>query len=1366
MTHIRSNVTLAFSLLFFTLTLNHSIFSQNNDEILGSAEKTFDEAVELSKVNKDEMVPQALLKFQSAQKLYQRGGDKRGEANAFRGIGKSYLSLKNKAEAINAYKEALRLFEEIQRAPGIITTSLELGHIFAESLDEKELLQALDHYKRALTFLEKADDKREIAFTRSSLGRVYLILRNPKESLANFEQALPAFRAYDDRLIRAGIWSFMGNAHDITNDSQNRSKSLEFFNKALDVYSTIDTKEAKIGKANALLNAGNAYQFFNEREKAIKSYVSALGLYRELESPSDIAVTLDNLGLIYSFSNSEADIRQAIDFYTESSRIYLDTYKEKRAGAETLGKIGDLFFRLKNKAQTLKYYGQTQSIYQELGQGDYSFKRGVARGFVVTGIAFEYLGDENEKALAGDNYRKAQSMFQEANEYFIKNDDKGSRLGVIKDLADVYIRLKDGSHAVEMYKQGITVCRNIKDLVCESDMLAAIANTYFMSDESGDNRLAISYFQMARDLFRKNGNKNAEIWALHQIASAQKFLGDWKAFSATCLELINVAETLELKSREFLKGEVYIRMGEALKAKGDDKGATQKFELALSIGDQLKNKKLQVDALEALLELYFGAGNWETFLSRSERLISLVDPDDPEHMKTGVSVRIKRSAAYSALGDKTKAFEEVQMAGPLLKGLDDPTAKDMEKILKGHSYLSLEPDAKSSVTTDIEKILLEVKGEDAKIMALYYLTINAGLADDIDKALEYGQQVLTLSRARHYLAGEGMGLFLLGTIKSGNDEPEEGILLLKQALTLFSEQSMKPLEAYILTSMTMASDELEKPSQAVFYGKLAVKIFQEMRGTTQTLDPELQKSYLARMNTLYKNLTRILIEQGRFDEAQQVINLSRDQEFFDINDSHNRNLPEIQFTPSEEENYQLWKTELEKTRSALGEFDLARSSKGNSNSESVKKLQQLEDIYIKNRDSYFSTLRKIEANFLLPASEKDKAFIVSDVNSLQDTLNDLQVSTRENIALLSTLTGDDKFYILLCLPGEKVKVYESEIDAEEFNGKILQFYALLQSRSYDPRLLGKELYDVIIPVKLADTLEKRNVKTLMWSLDGGLRYIPMAALSPDGKKYLVERFNNVMFTRADKTRLLQPAGFDWTGYGFFASSPPNFEPIDKDEIRIFRTEGNPQGTIEGDVFSEAAFTDRALFNITKKRRPLVHISSHFVFFPGDLDRSFLVLGNGDKLPLSKIRQNTDLFKDVELLTLSACNTAAQFPNADGKEIDAFAALAQRLGTRSVLASLWSVSDISTTSLMKSFYRNRREDKLNKADALSRSQLDLLYGRNLGTLSPASKEVDNTKGNSIIERIVVEKKYRIPFQSNNRFAHPYYWSPFILFGNWR
>jgi CHAT domain-containing protein len=74
------------------------------------------------------------------------------------------------------------------------------------------------------------------------------------------------------------------------------------------------------------------------------------------------------------------------------------------------------------------------------------------------------------------------------------------------------------------------------------------------------------------------------------------------------------------------------------------------------------------------------------------------------------------------------------------------------------------------------------------------------------------------------------------------------------------------------------------------------------------------------------------------------------------------------------------------------------------------------------------------------------------------------------------------------------------------------------SPAVDPRPQLNQLYSIVV-APLEDDLKKleapaagqAGVPTLLWSLDDALRYLPMGALY-DGKHYLVERFNNVLFT--------------------------------------------------------------------------------------------------------------------------------------------------------------------------------------------------------------------------------------------------------------
>jgi CHAT domain-containing protein len=151
--------------------------------------------------------------------------------------------------------------------------------------------------------------------------------------------------------------------------------------------------------------------------------------------------------------------------------------------------------------------------------------------------------------------------------------------------------------------------------------------------------------------------------------------------------------------------------------------------------------------------------------------------------------------------------------------------------------------------------------------------------------------------------------------------------------------------------------------------------------------------------------------------------------------------------------------------------------------------------------------------------------------------------------------------------------------------------------------------------------------------------------------------------------------------------------------------------------------------------------------------SILLLGDGE-LSLEEIAAQPTLFDGVDLLTLSACNTAFTNKTEDGREVDSFGTIAQNLGAKSVIASLWSVNDASTASLMESMYSFRQSaSDMTKGEALRQAQMALLTGQ----LKPSQQGVGPG---------MTPDGRQNPVKSPSDWSHPYYWAPFILIGNWK
>ena len=89
----------------------------------------------------------------------------------------------------------------------------------------------------------------------------------------------------------------------------------------------------------------------------------------------------------------------------------------------------------------------------------------------------------------------------------------------------------------------------------------------------------------------------------------------------------------------------------------------------------------------------------------------------------------------------------------------------------------------------------------------------------------------------------------------------------------------------------------------------------------------------------------------------------------------------------------------------------------------------------------------------------------------------------------------------------------------------------------------------------------------------------------------------------------------------------------------------------------------------------------------------------------------------------------------------------------MLAALWDVNDASTSRLMSDFYtRWVTNPALGKAEALRQAQMDFLHGQQASpqTAHRGVQAVENDSAGA----------------PRSGYAHPFYWAPFILIGDYQ
>ncbi len=237
---------------------------------------------------------------------------------------------------------------------------------------------------------------------------------------------------------------------------------------------------------------------------------------------------------------------------------------------------------------------------------------------------------------------------------------------------------------------------------------------------------------------------------------------------------------------------------------------------------------------------------------------------------------------------------------------------------------------------------------------------------------------------------------------------------------------------------------------------------------------------------------------------------------------------------------------------------------------------------------------------------------------------------------------------------------------------------------------AKLLYKWLI-APLEQDLQTQGIDTIVFSMDSGLRSMPVAALH-DGQQFLVEKYSLGLIPSVNLTDTRYQSLNDAKVLAMGASNFVNQNPLPAVPLEI--------STIvpklwQGKSFLNEGFT---LDNLKSQRKlepfGIIHLATHGEFNPGQPSNSYIQLFD-TKLQLDQLRQLGWNKPPVELLVLSACRTAV----GDEEAELGFAGLAVQAGVKSALASLWYVSDEGTLGLMTQFYRQLKVAPI-KAEALS------------------------------------------------------------------
>jgi len=713
------------------------------------------------------------------------------------------------------------------------------------------------------------------------------------------------------------------------------------------------------------------------------------------------------------------------------------------------------------------------------------------------------------------------------------------------------------------------------------------------------------------------------------------------------------------------------------------------------------------------------------------------------HRSTVISSRAMLYENENDLENAVKAYEQANALSASLVG---------GSFFLSGTYVALarierERGNYAAAEAPIEAALAEFVRKNEAWGIASMLVFKSALRRDQGRLAESRQLAEDALKIARPLASRSQVAGILRTL--GRTESEQGGEALKpseqhlrEALAIWRDLGLRAHAAYTLDSLGLTLERLGRDEEALAAYIEAVGIVETLAGSLSK-DVSSETFNASRGNRdLYDHLIKLLIKHERAAEALQYLERAKSKSLVDALAGANVNARD----PS-------LKALIDRVRT-LG--DSVREAETALAAELQKPAERRDTAKIA---SMRARLESAQKQYLDAVSEIKRAnpSYASLVAVNPTDLIEVRKHLPEKTLLLEYFPTDNELYIFVVTRTEGPAIRTVAIKRAALAKLVMQYREALSSASEQSVLDrsargvlwkddGKQdfktdiapikdatvrLYDVLIaPVQA----EVDASDTVLIVPAGELYYLPFHALgklAQDGSlSFLIERKSFAYLASADLLNAITPAAN--ASNSTRGGSDPTLLAL-----------GNPDGSLPaaatevselGRLFIGAnVFTGKeaTVARVTKTvpNASYLHFATHGFINSLEPKETYLLLaGQPDRLSVKDLVEDNYKLSLVgtRLVTLSACET-----NIGGYDPSAvYSSLSRafsKAGAPTVVASLWSVNDVSTRDTMTNFYKQLAAGQP-KGEAMRRAQLATM--------------------------------------SYPRFAHPYYWAPFVILGDWR
>jgi len=1099
--------------------------------------------------------------------------------------------------------------------------------------------------------------------------------------------------------------------------------------------------EQKAEMSKFLLNLGVVHYGLGQYTKALDYYEQAMTVDQALGDQYAVSADLTHLGLVY-FSLGKND--RAL-FYYEKALAIQKKIEDEAGQANTYGNLALVYNRLGRYQDALATGEQALAFHQAAGD-----EMAISNDFMNLGIIYDNLNqyikaiDAYSQALilkkslddqAGiartlDNlgtsyknvgeYTKASKSYQQALKYQQQIGDFSAIGSTLSNLGAVYDSLAAYEKALALYQKALMIQRQLGE---KAKMASTLTNLGVVHDNLGQPQAALSHYQRALTL--------------------QKELADQAGIARTWSNL----------------GLVYYRLGEIEKA-------LDYSQRALHQQQALGNQRGEAQALTNLGLIRNQLGEYTNALT--DYLAALAkqrEIGDQAGMGNSLS---NIGVLYYNLGHTDQALGYFLQAVTQRRTIGDKRGEstDLGHIGTIHAQLGFYSKALTAYQDALasKRAIQDKRGEGVILSHLgaVYANIN-----QLEKALSYFQSAAALARKMNDRQGLGADLANLGLLYQQLEKPQKAYQALQESVSILTELGTDK-RWYAQRGLAKVQVERQQIEAAIEQYEQAITTVESLKAGLQDKKDKYtfmgDKLYVYdELITLFYDLHRQAPSKGYDAKALEIFERKQGRVF--LEELGKSGAEKFAGLPREIIEREKWLAEKQQVLQA----ELVQERNQSLQSQNTQTLNQLSQQLATVTQAQQQLQAQIKTQY--PDYYALKYPQPVTVKTLQQ-----QVLQADEALLIYGVMAEET--LLWVVTNKAFGVFSLEVGEEELNETVDYLRDVILNRL--PELVdeGNPLYEQLIPEDARPLLAK--VHTLYIVPTGPLYMLPFETLvskvTDDYEPhFLIEDYALTYLSSASLLKILrdtQARRQKQPSQPFIAFANPTYRACE-DEYASERAVGRsalsvtelrsqayrdaldavcfvPLPETEGEARSAAylfGVPNHTLYLGKRARRSLLldlnvagQLSDYrYLLFAAHgllphevsgLTQSALVLSDPEQEGFLTAADAYQLQFNADFINLSACNTGGG-EQIKGEGIIGLTRSFMYAGTGSIGVTLWSVESASAENLSVGIFNYLRRDSF-RADAFRQIKLDMIAGR-----------------------------ARKP-----HYNHPYYWAPFVLYGEGR